>query len=184
MEKINLPKPKQKGNVSVEEAITKRRSVRSYSSKQLTDEQIGQLLWACQGITSTRGFRAAPSAGARYPLEVYLFKDDGSREVQVVGEDIMTEDGHCSYLSGNEWILCDTYPDENRLQHVFLFHIASGKKVPLGYFYLTQKYKGELRIDTHPRYSPDDRCVVIDSAHGGCGRQMYLIDISKITGKK
>lgn len=77
MERIALPKPKLKGSVSVEETISKRRSVRSYAGKELTPSQISQLLWSCQGITDRRGFRAAPSAGARYPLEVYLVKDDG-----------------------------------------------------------------------------------------------------------
>ena len=77
MEKINLPEPKLKSTVSLEETIAKRRSVRRYSSQKLTDSQISQLLWACQGITSPGGLRAAPSAGALYPLEVYLVKDDG-----------------------------------------------------------------------------------------------------------
>jgi len=77
MKTIKLPKPKLKGNVSIEEAISSRRSVRRYSSRRLTDGEISQLLWACQGITSPRGLRAAPSAGALYPLEVYLVKDDG-----------------------------------------------------------------------------------------------------------
>lgn len=77
MKIIKLPKPKLKGNVSIEETIAGRRSVRRYSSRGLTIEEISQLLWACQGITSPRGLRAAPSAGALYPLEVYLVKDDG-----------------------------------------------------------------------------------------------------------
>lgn len=78
MKTIALPKPKTKGSVSVEEAIQKRRSVRSYSSKDLALEEISQLLWACQGITDERrGLRAAPSAGALYPLEIYLAKKDG-----------------------------------------------------------------------------------------------------------
>jgi len=77
MKIIKLPKPKLKGKVSIEETIAGRRSVRRYSSRSLTIEEISQLLWACQGITSPRGLRAAPSAGALYPLEVYLVKDDG-----------------------------------------------------------------------------------------------------------
>jgi len=65
MKIINLSKPKIKGAVSVEEAIQKRRSVRSYSSEEISIEDISQLLWACQGITDERrALRAAPSAGA------------------------------------------------------------------------------------------------------------------------
>lgn len=78
MKTISLPKPKLSGSVSVEEAIQKRRSVRSYASKDITLEDVSQLLWACQGITDTRrGLRAAPSAGALYPLEIYVAKSDG-----------------------------------------------------------------------------------------------------------
>ena len=51
-------------------------------------------------------------------------------------------------------------------------------KALLGSFYLPPQYKGEWRCDTHPRFSPDGRSFVVDSAHGGNGRQMYLIDIS------
>lgn len=78
MKTITLSKPKTKGVMSVEEAIGKRRSVRSYSSKEIPQEDISQLLWACQGITDERrGLRAAPSAGALYPLELYLVTKDG-----------------------------------------------------------------------------------------------------------
>lgn len=78
MKTVVLPGPKLKGAVSVEEAIQKRRSVRSYAAKEISTGEISQLLWACQGITDgARGLRAAPSAGALYPLEVYLVKKDG-----------------------------------------------------------------------------------------------------------
>ena len=71
-EKIKLPEPIYKSNVSVEEALSKRRSIRTYSGEYLTIEEVSQLLWAAQGITSPRGGRTAPSAGALYPLELYL----------------------------------------------------------------------------------------------------------------
>lgn len=77
---IILPQPKLKGKVSLEEAIFKRRSQREFQRKDLSLEQIGQLLWAAQGITAKRGgfnFRAAPSAGALYPLELYALTKDG-----------------------------------------------------------------------------------------------------------
>jgi len=65
--------PKTWGSVSVEEALARRRSIREYADKPLTMEQVMQLLWAAQGITLPQyGFRTAPSAGATYPLEVYL----------------------------------------------------------------------------------------------------------------
>lgn len=73
-----LPEPKTKGSISVEEAISKRRSVRSFSGVPLTDEELSQLLWSAQGITEKkRKFRAAPSAGATYPLETYIVTAEG-----------------------------------------------------------------------------------------------------------
>lgn len=75
---ISLPEPKIMGKMSVEESIFRRRSERSFLPQELTMEQISQLLWAAQGITDkTWGFRAAPSAGALYPLTIYIAKKDG-----------------------------------------------------------------------------------------------------------
>lgn len=74
---IILPKPDLNGTLSLEEALANRRSVRDYSDKPLTIEEIGQLLWAAQGITDTSGHRTAPSAGALYPLEIYVLLPDG-----------------------------------------------------------------------------------------------------------
>lgn len=69
---IKLPAPSQDSATSLEEALLYRRSVREYSDEPLTLLEISQLLWAAQGITSPPGYRTAPSAGALYPLEVYI----------------------------------------------------------------------------------------------------------------
>jgi len=69
---VKLPEPRHDSAVSIEETLLKRRSVRDYTGKPLTLQEVSQLLWAAQGTTSPRGFRTAPSAGATYPLETYL----------------------------------------------------------------------------------------------------------------
>jgi len=69
---VKLPAPRLTGDTSIEETLAKRRSIRSYSDKNLSLTDVSQLLWAAQGVTSDMGFRTAPSAGALYPLEVYL----------------------------------------------------------------------------------------------------------------
>ena len=69
---LKLPEPRLKSEVSLEETLFKRRSVREYAKLPLTLEDVSQLLWATQGITTEWGGRTAPSAGALYPLEVYL----------------------------------------------------------------------------------------------------------------
>jgi len=69
---IKLPAPVTRGKLSLEQAISKRRSVRRFKNEPLTIPQLSQLLWSAQGITGTGGERAAPSAGATYPLEVFI----------------------------------------------------------------------------------------------------------------
>ena len=70
---IYLPSPSQKGDVSLEETIAKRRSIRHFTSEAISQLQLSQILWAAQGITDTRlKYRSAPSAGATYPLEIFV----------------------------------------------------------------------------------------------------------------
>lgn len=73
---IKLPEPRYKGDISVEEALLQRRSVREYTHQPLTLAEVSQLLWAAQGVTDSKGYRTAPSAGALYPLELYAVVGD------------------------------------------------------------------------------------------------------------
>ena len=68
---IALPLPKKDGSLSIEKALSIRKTVRKYSSQPLSLDDIGQIMWSAQGITH-RIFRTAPSAGALYPLEMYV----------------------------------------------------------------------------------------------------------------
>jgi SagB-type dehydrogenase family enzyme len=74
---LRLPPPEQKGKMSLEEALTRRRSVREFTPEPLTERELSQLLWAAQGITHAEGLRTAPSAGALYPLELYVASAGG-----------------------------------------------------------------------------------------------------------
>jgi SagB-type dehydrogenase family enzyme len=71
-ERVKLPAPSVKGSMTVEEALKQRRSVREFSAVALDLSEVAQLLWAAQGVTGADGHRTAPSAGALYPLELYL----------------------------------------------------------------------------------------------------------------
>ncbi|PXF58265.1 MAG: nitroreductase [Candidatus Methanogaster sp.] len=75
-DEIMLPEPRTTGEISIEEAMRNRRSVRQYTEEAITLNNLSQLLWAAQGITSEEGFRTTPSAGALYPLEVYVVAGD------------------------------------------------------------------------------------------------------------
>jgi SagB-type dehydrogenase family enzyme len=69
---IKLSKPMYDSDVSIEKVLLRRRSCREYKKEPLTLDEVSQLLWAMQGVTDPEGFRTAPSAGALYPLEVYV----------------------------------------------------------------------------------------------------------------
>jgi len=75
---IRLPAPQLSGKVSLEETIAQRRSVRRYLKEPLDLSKLSQILWAAQGITHPKGLRAAPSAGATYPLDIFVLSGDDS----------------------------------------------------------------------------------------------------------
>lgn len=74
---VTLPKPEQNGLMPLERAIAVRRSRRDFLPKPLTIEQISQLTWAAQGQDARSGYRTTPSAGATFPLELFVVAGDG-----------------------------------------------------------------------------------------------------------
>jgi len=107
----------------------------------------------------------------------FLFEDlTGRREV--VGEGVLTENGHCSYSPDRRWILTDTYPDHDSMRHLLLFRLEDGKLLEVGKFFSPPELRGEIRCDLHPRWSRDGREVCIDSAHEG-HRQMYVVEVGE-----
>ena len=111
----------------------------------------------------------------------FLFDDREGGRVEQVGQGVLDGSGHLSYLPGNEWILNDTYPQgKERLQKPHLYHVKTNRRFDLGHFHLPAIYKGEWRVDTHPRFSPDLRYVCIDAPVKDSGRQLHLIDIRDI----
>ncbi|MBM3782961.1 MAG: hypothetical protein FJW30_01310 [Acidobacteria bacterium] len=156
---------------------------RSFSTRLFTADAQGKDLYVTDphGKTSHFIWRDAqhilawawhPSKGEKF----YLYKDKTDR-VEAVGPEVMTVNGHCTYLNrtGNRWILNDTYPDKSRNQNVFLFDTQTGERRALGSFHAPPEYTGEWRCDMHPRSSPDGKKIAIDSAHNS-GRQVYLIE--------
>jgi SagB-type dehydrogenase family enzyme len=84
---IHLPPPSPKGRMSLEEAIARRRSVRDFTPEPLSPSQLSQVLWAAQGLSSAGGrYRTVPSAGATYPLEIFVAC--GENSVDGIGEGV------------------------------------------------------------------------------------------------
>jgi SagB-type dehydrogenase family enzyme len=75
--RVNLPELEASGLSRIEELISKRRSIRIYKDKELSETVISRLLWAAQGISSEGGLRTSPSAGALYPLEIHVVTGGG-----------------------------------------------------------------------------------------------------------
>ncbi len=90
-ERVTLPTPQRKGVLAVEEALTRRRSVREFSEAPLGASELGQLLWAAQGITDPAGLRTAPSAGALYPLELYAVTGAAVYHYEPAGHRLMVQ---------------------------------------------------------------------------------------------
>jgi hypothetical protein len=118
----------------------------------------------------------------REPLgeRFYTITDAPGAPAEPFFPDEITRNGHNTFLPGGRWFLSDTSPDKERLQHPYLFDMWSRRSYPLGHFHSPVEYTGYWRCDTTPRHSPDRRKVIVDSPHGGNGRQMYLIDVSGI----
>lgn len=75
-EPVKLPNPELTSEQSVEMLLQQRRSVRSYKKSSLNLTEVGQLLWSAQGVSDAQGLRTAPSAGALYPLKLFVVVGD------------------------------------------------------------------------------------------------------------
>jgi SagB-type dehydrogenase family enzyme len=94
LNRIDLPLPDRSGEMPLEATLEARRSIRDYRAQELSMEELSQLLWAAQGVTSEAGARTAPSAGGLYPIELYVVTPAGhyhydapSHALDVLGDD-------------------------------------------------------------------------------------------------
>lgn len=87
-------------------------------------------------------------------------------------------DGHPSLHPFSNLLLTDSYPDTFGEQHLEVYDLDNGRSILLGKFLTNFNYQGELRCDLHPRWSPDGKRVIFDSAHQG-GRTIYILDFHK-----
>lgn len=140
-----------------------------------SEYQISHPLWADDG----RIVVWSPHAGR---IRYHLYRDADGGEVSVVGEGVLTENGHMSFSPvDRRWLLSDTYPDAATNERIlFVFDMETGRRLDIGSFYADPRLGKENRCDLHPRWSPDGTRVCIDSVHEH-QRQMYVLDVSRIT---
>lgn len=114
-------------------------------------------------------------------IHYHLYEDADGGAVEVVGEGILTENGHMTFSHTDpRWLLTDTYPDPHTNERVLILYDCEKKvRHDLGSFYTDPTLRKENRCDLHPRWSRDGRQVCIDSVHEH-ERQMYIIDVSAL----
>lgn len=108
----------------------------------------------------------------------YLIDVDG-QQPKVVFADVADRDGHCSYSPNREWVLNDTYPDQENFRHLMLLKVANGRRYDLNKFHSPPRLTGPFRCDLHPRWDRTGTKVCIDSAHEPT-RQLYVLDVGEI----
>ena len=111
----------------------------------------------------------------------HLYRDK-TDEVSIIGENILTGDGHPSFSPNERWLLTDTYPDKLHKRTLILFDLLRSCRIDLGKYHSPPSYSGPLRCDLHPRWSHDGKWICFDSIHEG-SRGVYVIDVSSITGE-
>ena len=100
----------------------------------------------------------------------------------VVGPELLTQDGHCSYSRNGRWILTDTYPaPDTFLRTLKIYVVDEDREVVVGRYLSPPPFVGEVRCDLHPRWSRDDRQICFDSVHEGT-RQVYVVDTPDLDG--
>ena len=113
----------------------------------------------------------------------YHLYEDKTNNVEIIGADVLTENGHMTYSPDGNWLLSDTYPDDKTNERIlFLYHMESGLRYDIGSFYADPALGKINRCDLHPRWDNSGTKVCIDSVHEN-ERQMYIIDVSKIVNK-
>ncbi|MCP4767233.1 MAG: hypothetical protein GY875_13275 [Gammaproteobacteria bacterium] len=111
----------------------------------------------------------------------YHLYDEHNGDVEIIGANCLTENGHMTYSSDGRWLLSDTYPDSvSNERLLILYDVANDQRYDIGSFYTDPNLGKPNRCDLHPRWSPDSRQVCIDSVHEH-QRQMYLVDVSSLT---
>jgi len=102
---------------------------------------------------------------------------DGKDDHTVLAPDLLTRDGHSHFSYDGRWMITDTYPDRDRMQHLLLLDMKSRKAARIASFHQPNNFRGEWRCDLHPRWNADATAVCIDSTHDG-SRQVYVVDLT------
>lgn len=107
----------------------------------------------------------------------YHLYEDKTYNRRIIGEGVLIEDGHPSYSKDGSLLLLDTYPDKYREQCLMIYNPDSNALFRLGSYFVPFAFRGELRCDLHPRWSPSSNHICFDSVTNG-KRSMYIIGLN------
>lgn len=96
----------------------------------------------------------------------YALTRDRDRVIEKINFDMLSRDGHPSFTRDGKYMLSDTYQDGDNYRHLLLCDMVMKRCKKLGSFFSTYNNCG-WRADLHPRFSPDERYVIVDSTHNG-----------------
>lgn len=119
-------------------------------------------------------------AGRQYAL-IQDAPGEGWPTHRVLGEGVLTTEGHQSYSPDRRWLVIDSGPDAERRQMLRLYDVAGNRQVVLGRFHSARQFRGDVRCDLHPRWNRGGTQVSFDSVHEGT-RQVYVVDVASIIG--
>jgi hypothetical protein len=111
------------------------------------------------------------------PISKLLLFKDKTWDYEVIIDDIFERNGHITWSKNKRYLLNDTYQDRDNYRHLMLYSIARKEIIMLGKFYSTYNDCG-YRCDLHPRFSWDERYVIIDSAHQR-RRKILILELSE-----
>ena len=108
------------------------------------------------------------SSNNNYALTVYQ-----KEVIEYINPKIFPRDGHPSFSKDQRFMLTDTYKDIKGYRQLLLYDLLCNNVIQLGLFYSTYNSCG-WRADLHPRFSPDEQFVIIDSTHNGYHQMLVL----------
>lgn len=111
----------------------------------------------------------------------FHYYDLDAGTVEPVAPDLLTEDGHNSFSPDGRWMLTDTYADANQQQNLVIYDVETGDLHDVTSLFTPDLENRDVRCDLHPRWDRTGGRVCVDSLHTG-ERQMYVIDVSDVTG--
>lgn len=100
---------------------------------------------------------------------------------EILDAQFFRQDGHCSYSPDRNWLLYDSYPDKDRMRHLYVYDLRKKRAITLGSYFAPPTSVVDIRCDLHPRWSRSGHAISFDSWHEG-QRHVYYMDLREIVG--